>query len=103
MASPLRPSADSLDITRAPLSIRTLSGRVATRPRQGSPLRQPQVDPLERVRGEFIEMRGFSPTPAQAARLFDLSPEECDRVLTRLVAEGFLRRSADGRYRTSAA
>ena len=93
MTAPLRkhqPPARSLDISRAPLSIRTLKGRV----QQQSP-----ADPVDRVRGEFIEMRGFSPTSVQAARLFDLAPDECDRILARLVAEGFLRRSADGRYR----
>ena len=94
MTAPLRKhsrlSADSLHISRTPLSVRTLYGRGLTRP---------PVDPVDRVRGEFIEMRGFSPTSAQAARLFDLPPDECDRVLMRLVTEGFLRRSPDGRYR----
>jgi DNA-binding IclR family transcriptional regulator len=44
-------------------------------------------------------MRGFSPTLEQAARLFDLPREECSRVLTSLAREGFIRRTADGRYR----
>jgi DNA-binding IclR family transcriptional regulator len=52
-----------------------------------------------RNRGEFIEMRGFSPTIEQAARLFDLPREECDSILDSLVQQGFLRRSPDGRYR----
>ena len=51
-----------------------------------------------RVRGEFMEMRGFSPTIEQAARLFDLPREECDCVLDTLVHQGFLRRTPDGRY-----
>jgi hypothetical protein len=97
MAGPLlkhsRP-ADSLDFTRTPLSIRTLYGRGVKRP---------PADPVDRIRGEFVEMRGFSPTSAQAARLFDLSPDECERILARLVGEGFLRRSPDGRYRLPSA
>src|SRR4051812_31261631 len=56
---------------------------------------------VERVRGEFVEMRGFSPTLVQAIRLFDLPEAECEAVLMALVAEGFLLRSTDGRYRVS--
>ncbi|HYJ95729.1 MAG TPA: hypothetical protein VEV86_13955 [Vicinamibacterales bacterium] len=58
-----------------------------------------RVDVTDRIRGEFVEMRGFSPTVDQAVRLFQVSRDECVRVLTRLVDEGFLRQSADGRYR----
>jgi hypothetical protein len=98
MAAPLRrhsgPPAHTLEIPRTPLSIRALQSRSAKRP---------PLDPLDRVRGEFIEMRGFSPTSAQAARLFDLPQDECDRILKRLVAEGFLHQSADGRYRLPSA
>jgi hypothetical protein len=121
VTAPAGRSTAPLDITRAPLSIRTLpgqtlagqtltgqilTGRGATRLRQGSGgqaggQQRAQVDPVDRVRGEFIEMRGFSPTRAQAVRLFALSPDECDRILARLVTEGFLRQSADGRYRTA--
>jgi len=54
---------------------------------------------LERIRAEFNEMRGFSPTPGQAARLFGLSREDCERVLDALAREGFLHRDQDGRYR----
>jgi hypothetical protein len=57
------------------------------------------VDVTDRIRCEFVEMRGFSPTVDQAARLFQVSRDECVRVLTRLVDEGFLRQTADGRYR----
>jgi hypothetical protein len=55
---------------------------------------------IDRIRGEFAEMRGFSPTLAQAARLFDLPVEECSRVLGALVQEGSLRQGQDGRYRS---
>jgi predicted transcriptional regulator of viral defense system len=58
-----------------------------------------RVDVTDRIRCEFVEMRGFSPTVDQAARLFQVSRDECVRVLTRLVDEGFLRQTADGRYR----
>lgn len=54
---------------------------------------------VDRVRGEFVEMRGFSPTVDQAARLFHINREECDRILAGLVDEGFLKRTPDGRYR----
>ena len=56
-------------------------------------------DVTYRIRCEFVEMRGFSPTVDQAARLFQVSREECIRVLKKLVDEGFLRQAADGRYR----
>jgi hypothetical protein len=56
-------------------------------------------DVTDRIRCEFVEMRGFSPTVDQAARLFQLSREECVRVLRMLVDEGFLRQTPDGRYR----
>jgi 2,4-dienoyl-CoA reductase-like NADH-dependent reductase (Old Yellow Enzyme family) len=49
---------------------------------------------VERVRGEFNEMRGLRLTPAQAARLLGLDTEACDEVLKRLVASSFLRWSA---------
>jgi hypothetical protein len=57
------------------------------------------VDVIDRVRGEFVEMRGFSPTIDQAARLFHIDRAECDRILSGLVDEGFLKRTPDGRYR----
>lgn len=78
----------SLDIHPKPLAIRSLDYR-----------RSAAADVVNRVRGEFAEMQGFSPTVAQAARLFDLSPDECRRILAGLVSEGFLRCTADGRYR----
>jgi len=80
------PQSDPLDVTLVPLKIRTLGAA-------GSP-----TDVATRVRGEFMEMRGFSPTIEQAARLFDLPREECDSVLDTLVHQGFLRRTPDGRY-----
>jgi hypothetical protein len=58
-----------------------------------------RADVTDRIRCEFVEMRGFSPTVDQAARLFQVSREECMLVLRKLVDEGFLRYTADGRYR----
>ena len=89
MAEPRRTTPHSaLDVAPRPLSIRSLDYR--------------RPDVISRVRGEFFEMRGFSPTVEQAARLFDLSREECGRVLNSLEREGFLRRTPDGRYRLPA-
>jgi hypothetical protein len=81
--------SSSLEFTPQPLSIRSLDYRRI-------------AELVNRVRGEFVEMRGFSPTLEQAARLFDLSPDECRRILSGLVREGFLRCTADGRYRLPA-
>ena len=58
-----------------------------------------QADVTDRIRCEFVEMRGFSPTVDQAARLFQVSREECLRVLKKLVDDRFLTRTSDGRYR----
>ena len=93
MSAPLSKAAPrySLDISPTPLSIRTLT------PRRGAA--EARGDAVDRVRGEFREMRGFSPTIEQAARLFGLPHDECDRILGRLVQEGYLRRTDDGRYR----
>ena len=57
------------------------------------------AEAVDRVRCEFVEMRGFSPTVEQAARLFQINREECGRILKDLVDEGFLRQTSDGRYR----
>ena len=88
-----RRSSASLDVPLRQLTIQSLA------PRQG----RSRPEPIERVRSEFVEMRGFSPTLEQAARLFDLPQEECSRVLTSLASEGFICRTADGRYRLTTA
>jgi hypothetical protein len=82
----------SLDIAPKPLSIPALSYRRAV-------ASSVHGDVEARVRCEFVEMRGFSPTVQQAARLFQINPDECHRLLTRLVQEGFLRQTPDGRFR----
>ena len=61
--------------------------------------RKSRGDVTDRIRCEFVEMRGFSPTVDQAALLFQVSRDECVRVLNALVDEGFLKQTADGRYR----
>jgi hypothetical protein len=50
----------------------------------------------ERVRAEFLEMPGLRLTLAQAARLWGMSPDLCQRVLDELILAGFLRRTAAG-------
>jgi hypothetical protein len=83
---------DPLEIAPRPLSIPTLNYRRA-------PVSSVHGDVEARVRCEFVEMRGFSPTVQQAARLFQINQDECGRLLTRLVQEGFLRQTPDGRFR----
>jgi hypothetical protein len=64
------------------------------------PGRVPDRAILERIRAEFTnEMCGFYPTSRQAARLFGLSNDDCQRVLDSLAHEGFLQLGEDGRYR----
>jgi hypothetical protein len=59
---------------------------------------------VARIRGEFIEMPGFAPTLPEAVRLFQLSRDDCSRVLLHLIDDGFLHRTLDDRYhRTSSA
>ena len=77
------------------VSLATAAGNPHDRKRRRLPARRL----IERVRGEFNEMQGFSPTLDQAARLFSLSRDECHRVFAQLLREGFLGCSADGRYR----
>ena len=86
-----RRPASPLDVAPRPLSITSLNYRRTTA--------SPRSDVAERVRCEFVEMRGFSPTVEQAARLFQLNADECRDVLRRLVDEGFLRYTPDGRFR----
>lgn len=52
---------------------------------------------LQRVRGEFRDMPGLHVTPAQAARLFGVDADLCERLVTRLVETRDLARGADGR------
>jgi hypothetical protein len=56
---------------------------------------------IERVAGEFNEMRCLRLTAPQAQRLFGLRADVCHRVLAGLVADGTLVHGTDGRYRLS--
>src|SRR5918996_108065 len=81
---------DLLDIPLKPINVPALPAR---------PGGVPAGDAVERIRGEFVEMRGFSPTLPQAARLFHLPQDECSRILSTLLKEGFIRQTTDGRFR----
>jgi len=75
-----------------------------TPPRVCSLKRPPSYRPadqklVERVRREFSDMRGLSPTLAQTRRLFHLGDQECDEIFAQLLQEGFLDLCADERYR----
>lgn len=43
-----------------------------------------------RIRAEYLEMPGMRLTLSQAARLFNLEPAHCARVLDALVSDGVL-------------
>ena len=91
MKSTSRHPVETLGIQRAPLKASLANHR----PARG------QAVLIDRIRGEFLEMRGFSPTLKQAERLFYLPEGVCRDVLARLVNEGFLRVEGDGRFRLS--
>ena len=67
-----------------------------TRVRAQTPADQKLV---ERVRREFSDMRGLSPTIGQARRLFHLAHDECLEIFAQLLQEGFLMLGGDDRYR----
>ncbi len=54
---------------------------------------------VERMRREFSDLRGLSPTMPQARRLFHLGDHECSEIFAQLLKEGFLDLCADQRYR----
>ena len=87
------PTACSRDLTRAVTS-RPQSVQVNAE-RRSHAARAALVD---RIRGEFLELRGLSITVEQAARLFGGPPAACARILIGLVAEGLLHLRTDGRY-----
>jgi DNA-binding IclR family transcriptional regulator len=57
------------------------------------------TDLAQRARAEFREMPGMSLTTAQAARLWQLSPDTAEVLLAELVQAGFLVRRDGQRYR----
>lgn len=58
---------------------------------------------LDRICKEFDEMPGTALTQPQATRLFGIADEICGRILRRLVREGRLRQTPDGRFRLPSA
>ena len=56
-----------------------------------------------RARAEFREMPGMCLTTAQAARLWQLSPDRAEELLSELVQSGFLVRREGQRYRLPSA
>jgi DNA-binding IclR family transcriptional regulator len=54
---------------------------------------------LLRIQAEFEECSALSVTVEEGARFRGLDCETCARVLRALTESGFLRRTADGRYR----
>lgn len=61
----------------------------------------PSEDLIRRVRGEFYEMPGLRLTIEQACRLWQLDETTCEAILTNLVTERVLYRSANGYYTSS--
>jgi hypothetical protein len=53
----------------------------------------------QRIREEFEEAPGLRITVPEGSRFWGLEEKTCGEVLARLVAAGFLARSADDRYR----
>ena len=51
---------------------------------------------LLRIRAEYEDMPGLCLTLRQAARLWDLDPAVCERLLEALVAQGVLRQGRSG-------
>lgn len=56
------------------------------------------VDLLQRVRGEFAEMRGLRLTPIQAARLLGLDEALSEKVMLALVHVDFLCHTSNGAF-----
>jgi hypothetical protein len=51
---------------------------------------------VTRIKSEFIESPGMCLTLRQGARLWGIAPEECARIVDRLVTERFLRWTQNG-------
>lgn len=58
-----------------------------------------EIEPLiRRIQSEFMEMPGLTLTLAQAARLWGLDRELCERVIAALVGRAFLRPTRAGTF-----
>ena len=53
---------------------------------------------MTQVRHEFEQLAGVSLTQAQAQRLFGLSSEACEAVLSSLVTDGVIAMTGERRY-----
>lgn len=53
---------------------------------------------VARIRGEYREMPGLRLTFAQACRLWQVDAATCETLLSQLVRETFLYKTADGAY-----
>ena len=75
--------------------------RTLARPmsRRRDPALPVPAEAATRVRDEFGALPGLALTAEQARLVFDLERDMCDRILTALVAEGFLSRTPLGAYR----
>jgi DNA-binding MarR family transcriptional regulator len=58
----------------------------------------PVADWIRLVRAEYDEMPGLVLTCAQIRRMWGIDSDTCVRIMSRLVAEGFVVRRADGSY-----
>lgn len=56
-------------------------------------------DQLRMIRSAFLELPTLVLTLRQASRLWHLDTTSCATLLTALIADGFLGRTEDGRYR----
>jgi hypothetical protein len=53
---------------------------------------------IARIRSEYLEMPGLSLTVSQAERLWQLRRDDCEELLDRLVATGFLAQTPKGQF-----
>jgi Fic family protein len=60
--------------------------------------RSPASELELRIRGEYREMPGLRLRPEQAAQLWSMERQTCERALDELVTSGFLQRDDAGRY-----
>jgi Fic family protein len=58
----------------------------------------PVEDAIALIQMEYAELPELRLTFRQAQRLWDLSPDLCERALSKLIESGYLVRAADGAY-----
>ena len=67
----------------------------------GMPQYGASADQLARIRAEYTEMPGLSLTFAQACRFWQMDARVAAALLDALVAEGFLRCTAEGAFKVA--